>query len=209
MYVLPQKKLETKEEFEQWYEKEDPWKIRERKNIVNRIGSIWRIISPHKNKKVLIDCGCGEGVITSFISKQFELSVGIDISRKALLRAKEKVENCDFIVGDIRLLPFGERCADCITCFETLYYLKTDYEKALQEFARVLKSGGWSIVSIQLGKNYFNYDTFMGSFQKYFKKPKIFVLEPKLRFFFERVNVFPNAPILANKIIIASSSDPS
>lgn len=80
MNVLP---LETKEDFEQWYEKEDPWKIRSSKAFIDRLKSIWRIVSPDKNKKVLIDCGGGEGIITISISKQFELAVAIGISRKA------------------------------------------------------------------------------------------------------------------------------
>ena len=202
--------IETKENFERKYEEEDPWKIRSSKALTNRLEDFWKTVPYDKNEKVIIDCGCGEGVITDFITKQFELAVGIDISRKALLRAKENVRNCNFIEADLRKLPFRDRSADCITCFETLYYLKPDYEKALHEFVRILSYRGRIILSIHLGKNYFNFDAFMRTLTKTVKKSKTFSLQVKLscflgrgcalKFAYKLANCFPN--ILARKIII-------
>lgn len=176
------RKLETKADFEQLYTKEDPWEIRTRsKGFVRRICKILgRLIPSLKNRRILLDCACGEGIITSFLDGQFDLVIGMDISRKALSRAKKAAKNCAFIEGDIRYLPFKKRSVDCITCFETLQYLKTSYEKALHEFHRVSRDDGHIIMSIEVAKGYLIYNPFLINYQKYFKETKIIVLQTTL-----------------------------
>lgn len=52
----------------------------------------------------------------------------------------------DFVVGDARALPFQERSFDVITLFDVLEHIEGD-DRAAAEAMRVVKPGGWILIS--------------------------------------------------------------
>jgi len=89
---------------------------------------------------VLLDSGCGEGYYTAHIAEMLRAAgqtpriAGIDISKSCLRWAAKRDRAIEFAVASAYALPFADRCADVLlNCFSPL---------ALDEFRRVLKSGG-------------------------------------------------------------------
>jgi ubiquinone/menaquinone biosynthesis C-methylase UbiE len=193
--------LGTKESFETLYTNEDPWKIRSSTNLIERLNNIWvQVASDDRKEKIILDCGCGEGIITDYVTKQFGAAIGVDISRKALARAKQKLRHCDFVEADMRQLPFKDKSIDCVSCFETLYYLKNDYGIAIVEFARILSHDGRIILSVHLGKNYFNFWGFMLTLSRTVQKSAIYCLQLKFRCLLENVPGHTLAYTIANHL---------
>ena len=90
-------------------------------------------------KGVIVDVGCGTG----FHLK--EGMVGIDISEEMVKIAKSMGKNA--IIGSAEELKLGNESCNTILCLFTTLNL-CDYEKAVKEFHRVLKSNGIAIISV-------------------------------------------------------------
>lgn len=97
-------------------------------------------------KKLVLEVGIGSGrnakPLLEKISPQL---VGLDLSRKMLMNAQEKLfalkKHFDLILGDAEHLPFLKHSFEGIVCMSTLHYF-ADQEKALQNFAALLKEKG-------------------------------------------------------------------
>lgn len=104
---------------------------------------------PHiKSNHKVLDVGCGPGSITlDFASLVPEGSVlGIDLSLDAISLAQSaaterNVQNCEFKIGDVMKLDFGDGEFDIVHCHQCILHLP-DPIKALKEMNRVCKSGG-------------------------------------------------------------------
>ena len=99
-----------------------------------------------KEKKVLV-VGCGTGFNACFIARTFGCTlVGIDLAEEAVEKARERAKkqdlesNVSFQVGDAYDLPFEAGSFDVVITQFVSQFL--DMERALIEFARVLRSGG-------------------------------------------------------------------
>lgn len=91
-----------------------------------------------------LDAGCGTGLILRHLPVG---SIGLDINRRNIKRAKKHVAKAKLILGDIKNLPFDNRSLTTIICTEVLEHL-LEPQKALKEFFRVLKSNGVLIGSV-------------------------------------------------------------
>jgi 2-polyprenyl-3-methyl-5-hydroxy-6-metoxy-1,4-benzoquinol methylase len=109
---------------------------------------------PHirPNNKIL-DVGCGPGSITlDFASLVPEGSVlGIDFSPDAISLAQSatterSIQNCEFKIGDVMNLDFGDGEFDIVHCHQCILHLP-DPIKALKEMNRVCKRGGMVAVA--------------------------------------------------------------
>jgi ubiquinone/menaquinone biosynthesis C-methylase UbiE len=113
----------------------------------------------HLTGKKVLDCGCGNGIITNQLSKFCKKIVGIDFSKHSILQAKHNILNkkkISFYIMDIHKLKFPKETFDFIICNRTLLYLNLDV--ALKEMSRVLKKNGKIIVIENLANNFiFNY----------------------------------------------------
>lgn len=78
-----------------------------------------------KSGDTVLDVGCGDGFMTSFLAKFASFVVGIDFSRGELKIAKSKVKssNADFILGDITKLPFRPSSFNKAAVLEVLEHL--------------------------------------------------------------------------------------
>ena len=110
---------------------------------------IKKLIPVDKGIKIL-DFGCGKGIISSEISKinPSAIITGIDVSKKALKSARQKVPNHSFIyVNEGKNLPFKENCFDFIIASDVLEHIY-DTELAFNELYRVLKHNGKILITV-------------------------------------------------------------
>lgn len=102
---------------------------------------------PTKNKKIL-DVGCGEGGIANYIFDAEEI-VGIDISEKAISKAKEKFKHRNevkFIASPIEYFEYTKNYFDIAFCIETIEHC-IDPISVLKKIYELLKEGGSLILT--------------------------------------------------------------
>nr|DAB41913.1 TPA_exp: ArzK - O-methyltransferase [Fischerella sp. PCC 9339] len=102
---------------------------------------------PQKKGKIL-DVACGLGATTSYLLKYYSPAdiVGINISTKQLEKCKVNAPGCNFIIMDAVQMIFEDNSFDNVICVEAAFHFDTR-ERFLQEAWRVLKPGGYLILS--------------------------------------------------------------
>jgi SAM-dependent methyltransferase len=93
----------------------------------------------------ILDVGCGEGSKLRLLSCAPARAVGIDFSPLALQRARDKLPEAQFAVGNAAQLPFADNSFDCVYSTYTLEHV-LDAERVLVEMVRVLAPGGHLII---------------------------------------------------------------
>jgi ubiquinone/menaquinone biosynthesis C-methylase UbiE len=93
-------------------------------------------------EKLVLEIGCGTGVITTYLDRSGSRITGIDISEDLLSQAEAKSwsDRVDFQMGNAEHLHFEDETFDSIVGSSVLHHL--DIEKSLAEIRRVLKPGG-------------------------------------------------------------------
>jgi len=106
----------------------------------------------------ILDAGCGRGLLLKkIVNKYGNVNLfGLDISPKLCEISKENNPGADIVLGDIENLPFDDNKFDTVFMTEALEHL-LDYNKALKEVGRVLRSGGDFIVTVP-NKDWLRYD---------------------------------------------------
>jgi SAM-dependent methyltransferase len=88
---------------------------------------------------VIYDMGCGEGVLVNEYRKAGYSITGMDVNYSS-----EFVIQRSFLNSE---LP--DHSVDVLTCLDVIEHLiYTDQEKAIEEFARVLKPGGRALITV-------------------------------------------------------------
>ncbi|HEY0290071.1 MAG TPA: class I SAM-dependent methyltransferase [Pseudomonas sp.] len=113
------------------------------------INDLRRLFSdPLPENAVLLDAGCGQGKSFQYLHNTFAPSriIGIDADPHSLnLSGKEALRqglNVELIGSDCAVLPLPDASVDIVFCHQTFHHL-VEQEKALTEFYRVLKPGGY------------------------------------------------------------------
>lgn len=97
----------------------------------------------------VLDAGCGSGLFFSYVAAQTGLVVGVDVSRKLLLKAKEQargLQNVFVLQADADYLPFRDGFFGGVFAFTVLQNMPKPAE-TLCELKRVAKNGGWVVVT--------------------------------------------------------------
>lgn len=99
--------------------------------------------------KMVLDVGCGAGVTACYLAKTYNCRVvGIDILEKMVQRSRERAareklsDRVKFRTADAQDLPFEDNTFDAIIT-ESVTAFPEDKQKAVQEYARVTKPGGY------------------------------------------------------------------
>jgi len=99
--------------------------------------------------KYMLDVGCGAGVTPCFIAKRYRCRVvGVDISDAMIERSKERAQRegladrVEFRVADAQDLPFEDELFYAVIT-ESVTAFPEDKHRAVDEYARVTKSGGY------------------------------------------------------------------
>lgn len=101
------------------------------------------LIKP-KPQSRLLDVSCGEGIFIREFARRLKGArvYGLDISDKALVRARVNVVSGYLANADGQYIPFKDGEFDYVTCLGSLeHYL--DPEKGMRELCRVGKSGAF------------------------------------------------------------------
>jgi ubiquinone/menaquinone biosynthesis C-methylase UbiE len=104
-----------------------------------------KIIGCVKGKKVL-DLGCGTGVHSAHFLSKGATVTGADISGEMLKIATKKHPAAEFVLADMKKLPFVDSCFDIVFSGLAIHYVK-DIKAVFREANRVLKPEGRLVVS--------------------------------------------------------------
>jgi len=96
----------------------------------------------------VLDAACGAGYGSAHLATGARRVVGVDANTEAVAaaRARYPVPTIEFRVADVQALEDGDGTYDVVCSFETIEHVD-DPERALGEFARVLRSDGTLVIS--------------------------------------------------------------
>jgi ubiquinone/menaquinone biosynthesis C-methylase UbiE len=103
----------------------------------------------HVGGKKFLDVGCGTGLFFDEVTEKAEISIGVDLSRKLLQKAKSHVypfQNTHILQADADHLPFKDDYFGAIFAFTILQNMPKPPE-TLRELKRVAGSGGRIVVT--------------------------------------------------------------
>ncbi len=117
----------------------------------------------------ILDVGCGYGKLILQAKKEFPDNkfTGVDLNPANVSIAKKSASFSDFFVMDIESLHFRSESFDIVFCADTLEHAYNP-SAALKELSRVLKKGGFMVLSVP---NYFN---ITGLFKFFFEKSGLY-----------------------------------
>jgi 2-polyprenyl-6-hydroxyphenyl methylase / 3-demethylubiquinone-9 3-methyltransferase len=92
---------------------------------------------------VLVDVGCGGGLLAPHLAGLGYRHVGVDLTRSALVQAAR--HGVTAVQGDAGLLPLADGCADVVCAGEILEHVR-DLRAAVGEACRVLRPGGVLVI---------------------------------------------------------------
>lgn len=102
-----------------------------------------------EKESLVLDAGCGTGLLFAYVADEAQATVGLDISRNILLRAKERArnfENAHLILADADNLPLKEgvfRVLFAVTLLQNM----PDPPKTLGEMKQVTRDNGFMIIT--------------------------------------------------------------
>ena len=88
---------------------------------------------------VLVDLGCGAGLLAPHLAGRGYRHVGVDLTASALVQAAER--GIEPVRADVTAVPLASGCADVVTAGEILEHV-TDLPAAVAEACRLLRPGG-------------------------------------------------------------------
>ncbi|GAA1299804.1 class I SAM-dependent methyltransferase [Saccharothrix xinjiangensis] len=93
-----------------------------------------------------LDAACGTGRYARMLADRGHRVVGVDSSPDMLARARTRVPEGRFMLGDLGRLPVGDAAVDLVTCGLALTHVPA-LGPVFAEFARVLRPGGRLVVA--------------------------------------------------------------
>jgi SAM-dependent methyltransferase len=93
-----------------------------------------------------LDAACGTGRYAAYLAARGHQVVGVDSSPDMLDRARARVPQGEFLLGDLHQLPLPGDAVDIVVCGLALAHVPA-LEPVMAEFARVLRPGGHLVIS--------------------------------------------------------------
>ncbi|MDD5484086.1 MAG: class I SAM-dependent methyltransferase [Kiritimatiellae bacterium] len=108
-------------------------------------------LAPIKKNDVILDAGCGSGVLVPYILRRLGAKGKlheVDYAEKmiAVNRSLHKDPRLEFHAADVHDLPLAAKSCDGAFCFSCFPHFRNK-PKALRSMQNVLKSGGWLLLA--------------------------------------------------------------
>lgn len=104
-------------------------------------------------KDAVLDLGCGRGATVNYLHEIHHIRVaGVDPSEKLIDEARRNHSYARFFIGSGENIPSDKESFHCVFAECTLS-LMNDLELTLKEVCRILKPGGWFVISDVYAKN--------------------------------------------------------
>ncbi|MEM3104829.1 MAG: class I SAM-dependent methyltransferase [Candidatus Bathyarchaeia archaeon] len=105
-------------------------------------------MTPLPSNSIVLDAGCGSGLLIERLKGLVDLDVGLDFSKRMVKMAQSKIKlkKAEFIIGDVENMPLKNNAFDTVFMFTVLNNIPEPLQ-ALYEARRVLKDRGYLIVS--------------------------------------------------------------
>ncbi len=124
---------------QKWAQHFEPWFMPMYKDALKQLNL--------NNTQMVLDAGCGSGLFTNLAINTGANVIGIDAAPGLLEMARKRNPLNNFLEEDLEELPFADNYFDVVTGFNSFQYAG-NFEKALAEASRVLKSGGKLVIGI-------------------------------------------------------------
>ncbi len=135
--------------------------------FISMVKNSIRSLCSNRNIKIL-DAGCGTGLLGKKLQLYGDV-VGVDISKDALYFSKKR--GVKVKKGSINHLPFKDKTFDILVSVDVLYHKKVNDKKALKEFFRVLKPGGYLLLRVPAHSWLLNmHDKYVHTRERYSKR---------------------------------------
>ena len=153
----------------------------------------------------IVDCGCGMGQWVWFLNKLGYKSIGVDYSKEMIDILKKYLPQYNWVHSDIRNIPLESETVDAIISWGVIEHFIEGPNKALREFNRLLKPGGYIFISVPLDSKYtrmsnrIEFGNIKGGvfFQYYFREEEIKkILQSELFSIFEIRKFYKSYPII-------------
>lgn len=98
---------------------------------------------------MVLDAGCGTGILFSYVADKAQATVGLDVSKKILLLAKkraDKLQNIHLVLADADCMPFRENVFSLVFGI-TLIQNMPNPLRTLKEIRRVAKGNARIVVT--------------------------------------------------------------
>jgi SAM-dependent methyltransferase len=95
---------------------------------------------------LLVDLGCGAGLLAPHLAGKGYRHVGVDLTRSALAQAA--AHGVTVVNGDATAVPLVDGCADVVAAGELLEHVP-DWRRVVAEACRLLRPGGLLVLTTQ------------------------------------------------------------
>jgi len=129
-----------------WFLRSHTWQHHVLRVAINDLRSLFS--EPLPDHPVLLDAGCGQGKSFQYLHQTFtpQRLIGVDADPHSLDLSREEAVrqgiDVELIGSDCATLAVPDASIDLLFCHQTFHHL-VEQEKALAEFYRVLKPGGY------------------------------------------------------------------
>ncbi|WP_319419968.1 class I SAM-dependent methyltransferase [Pleurocapsa sp. FMAR1] len=118
-------------------------------------------VAPNLALNDLLEIGGGQGGLTALLYPHSRIT-NLDCNPNFANAPCNQQKNVSFVYGDATALPFDDRSFDAVTMFDVLEHIPDD-KKAICEALRILKPGGFLLVSTPNENWRFPYYSFLKS----------------------------------------------
>lgn len=129
-----------------WFLRSHTWQHHVLRVAINDLRNLFS--APLPAAPVLLDAGCGQGKSFQYLRQAFtpQRLIGVDADPHSLALSAEEAARqgmaVELVGSDCATLAVPDASVDLLFCHQTFHHL-VEQEKALAEFYRVLKPGGY------------------------------------------------------------------
>lgn len=134
----------------------------------------------HSIPKLMIDLGCGDGVLTEDLQMNSLKILAIDFDINRILKIKDKTGlNTKLLVSDVTHLALKDSSADIILIHHVIEHVDSPDEEVINNCRDILRQGGYLIIGIP------NEDSFLGRLSRRIH-PRLYAEGEHIKYYSEK-----------------------